>query len=89
MQPGVYQQQAESFTALPQELRQGMELCHWLTSPKRDLYAFMNKLFPRYIAIVTADVKKPGAEWTLEWFDLNNSKILYPLYEKELAQNRK
>ena len=89
LQPGVYQEQAESFAALPAEIREGMELCHWLTSPERDLYAFMNKLFPRFIAIVTADVKEENAKWTLEWFDIANAKELYPLYEKELAKQRK
>ena len=89
LQPGAYQEQAASFAALPAEIRKGMELCHYLSSPERDLYAFMNKLFPRYIAIVTADVKKDGAKWTLEWFDINNSKVLYPLYEKGLSKQRK
>lgn len=89
LQPGVYQEQAASFAALPKEIREGMELCHRLTSPKRDLFAFMNKLFPRYIAIVTANVKQPDSKWTLEWFDLNNSKVLYSLYEKELSKSRK
>ena len=88
LQPGVYQEQAASFAALPQEIRKGMEICHWLTSPERDLYAFMNKLFPRYIAIVTADVRKPDAKWTLEWFDINNAKVLWALYEKELVKQR-
>ena len=89
LQPGAYQEQAESFAALPPEIRGGMEICHHLSSPERDLYAFMNKLFPRYIAIVTADVKTDGAKWTLEWFDINNSKVLYPLYEKGLSKQRK
>ena len=89
LQPGAYQEQAESFAGLPAEIREGMELCHWLTSPERDLYAFMNKLFPRFIAIVTADVKEENAKWTLEWFDIANAKELYPLYEKELAKQRK
>ena len=89
LQPGAYQEQAASFAALPAEIRKGMELCHYLSSPERDLYAFMNRLFPRYIAIVTADVKKEGAKWTLEWFDIANAKELYPLYEKELAKSRK
>lgn len=89
LQPGAYQEQAASFTALPAEIRSGMELCHYLSSPERDLYAFMNKLFPRYIAIVTADLKAENAKWTLEWFDIANAKDLYPLYEKELAQSRR
>ena len=89
LQPGAYQEQAASFAALPPEIRGGMEICHYLSSPERDLYAFMNKLFPRYIAIVTADVKADGAKWTLEWFDINNSKVLYPLYEKGLSKQRK
>jgi len=89
LQPGAYQEQAASFAALPAEIRSGMELCHYLSSPERDLYAFMNKLFPRYIAIVTADLKEENAKWTLEWFDIGNAKDLYPLYEKELAKNRK
>ena len=89
LQPGAYQEQAASFAALPAEIRGGMEICHHLSSPERDLYAFMNKLFPRYIAIVTADVKTEGAKWTLEWFDINNSKVLYPLYEKGLSKQRK
>ena len=88
LQPGVYQEQGALFAELPKEIRGGMELCHRLTSPERDLFAFMNPLFPRFIAIVTLDVKKPESKWTLEWFDLNNSKALYPIYEKE-SKSRK
>lgn len=89
LQPGAYQEQAESFAGLPAEIREGMELCHWLTSPERDLYAFMNKLYPRFIAIVTAEPKTENAKWTLEWFDIATAKELYPLYEKELAKQGK
>ena len=80
--PGVFQEQADSFCSLPPPIREHITLCHFLASPGRNMFAFANKLYPRYLFLVSADPAKPGEPWTLEWFDLNKSSSLYELYIK-------
>ena len=80
---GVWQEQAESFASLPAPLREGITLCHFLTSPGRSMFAFANKYYPRYVVLVSADPAHPETPWTLEWFDLAKSAALYDLYMKK------
>lgn len=87
--PGVFQEQAESFGQIPPAMREGITLCHFLASPQRNMFAFANKYFPRFLFLVSADPAKPESPWTLEWFDLNKSSYLYGLYAKKQPAGNK
>lgn len=62
----------------PAEIRNNIEPVYSLVSADSSLFGYINPGAPRFIFIVSVD--KEG-KFTLEWFDINESAVLYKAWE--------